>query len=178
MEDEKLVLLYSKDEIDIRIKSLAGRISKDYRDREVALICILKGAFIFMADLVRNLTIPIKIDFLRVASYGNQSQSSGKLTIYKDIELSIEDKDVIIVEDILDSGLTLSYLIDKLSAKKPRSLKLCVLIDKTERREEKVSADYVGFSLEKGFIVGYGLDFNEQYRHLPDIYRIEMPIKS
>ena len=173
MEEDKLVLLYSKDEIAQKTAKLADQISEDYGEREVVLICILKGAFIFMSDLVRNLTIPIRIDFLRVASYGSQSQSSGKLAVTKDIELSIEGKDIIIVEDILDSGLTLSYLIDKLSAKKPRSIKLCVLIDKTERREAKVSPDYVGFRLEKGFIVGYGLDFNEQYRHLPDIYRIE-----
>ena len=178
MEDDKFELLYTKDEITQKTAKLADQISKDYRGKEVVLICILKGAFIFMADLVRNLTIPVKIDFLRVSSYGSQSHSTGKFTVTKDIEFSIEGKDIIIVEDILDSGLTLSYLIDKLNAKKPRSIKLCVLIDKTERRAAKIVPEYVGFRLKKGFIVGYGLDFDEQYRHFPDIYRIEMQIKS
>ena len=173
MEDDKFELLYTKDEITQKTAKLADQISKDYRGKEVVLICILKGAFIFMADLVRNLTIPVKIDFLRISSYGRHFHSTGKFTVTKDIELSIEGKDIIIVEDILDSGLTLSYLIDKLNAKKPRSIKLCVLIDKTERRAANILPDYVGFRLEKGFIVGYGLDFDEQYRHFPDIYKIE-----
>jgi len=172
MEDEKLVLLYSQDEIAGKVTALAEQISEDYHDKEAILICILKGAFIFLADLARNIRIPLKIDFVRLLSYGSQTRSSGDITITKDIELSIEDKDVIIVEDIIDSGLSLSFLVDILRAKNPRSLRLCVLIDKRERREVEIKADYVGFRLEEGFIVGYGLDFNEKHRHLPDIYII------
>lgn len=172
MKDEKLVLLYSKEEIARKVTDLANQISKDYDGKKVILICILKGAFIFLADLIRNLRIPLKIDFVRLASYGSQTRSLGDINITKDIELSIEGKDVVVVEDIVDTGLTTSYLIERLKAKKPNSLRLCVLIEKRERREVNIEADYVGFRLEEGFIVGYGLDFDERYRHLPEIYKI------
>lgn len=172
MKDEKLVLLYSKEDIARKVTDLANQISKDYDGKKVILICILKGAFIFLADLIRNLRIPLKIDFVRLASYGSQTRSLGDINITKDIELSIEGKDVVVVEDIVDTGLTTSYLIERLKAKKPNSLRLCVLIEKRERREVNIEADYVGFRLEEGFIVGYGLDFDERYRHLPEIYKI------
>ncbi|MFH2011860.1 MAG: hypoxanthine phosphoribosyltransferase [Pseudomonadota bacterium] len=172
MKEEKFLLLYPKEEIALKVKDLADQISKDYDGEEVILVCILKGAFIFLADLIRYLRIPLKIDFVRLASYGSQTSSSGEINITKDIELSIEGKNVIIVEDIIDTGLTVSYLIERLKAKKPNSLKLCVLIDKNERREVKIETDYVGFILKEGFIVGYGLDFDESYRHLPEIYMI------
>jgi len=172
MKEEKLVLLYSKEEIARKVTDLANQISKDYDGKEVILICILKGAFIFLADLIRNLRIPLKIDFVRLASYGSQTRSSGDINITKDIELSIEGKDVVVVEDIVDTGLTTSYIIERLKRKKPNSLRLCALIDKRERREINIEADYVGFIVEEGFIVGYGIDFDERYRHLPEIYRI------
>lgn len=172
MEDENLVLLYSKDEIDQKLTDIASQITKDHQNKEVILIGILKGAFVFLADLMRNLRIPLKIDFVRLSSYGSKSKSSGEIMITKDIDLSIEGKDVVIVEDILDSGSTLSFLIEKLKAKNPKSLRSCVLINKTERQEIKIKADYVAFRLEEGFVVGYGLDFDERYRHLPDIYKI------
>lgn len=172
MKEEKLVLLYSREEIAQKVTNLANQISKDYDDKEVILICILKGAFIFLSDLIRNLRMPLKIDFVRLASYGSQTRSSGDISITKDIELSIEGKDVVVVEDIVDTGLTASYFIERLKAKNPNSLRLCALIEKKERREVNIEADYVGFILEEGFIVGYGLDFDERYRHLPEIYRI------
>lgn len=172
MKDEKLVLLYSKEEIARKVTDLANQISKDYDGKKVILICILKGAFIFFADLIRNLRIPLEIDFVRLASYGSQTRSLGDINITKDIELSIEGKDVVVVEDIVDTGLTTSYLIERLKAKNPNSLRLCALIEKRERREVNIEANYVGFRLEEGFIVGYGLDFNERYRHLPEIYKI------
>ncbi|MEW6616359.1 MAG: hypoxanthine phosphoribosyltransferase [Thermodesulfobacteriota bacterium] len=172
MKEEKLVLLYSREEIVRKVKDIANQISKDYDGKEVILICILKGAFVFLADLIRNLRIPLKIDFVRLASYGSQTRSLGDINITKDIELSIEGKNVLVVEDIVDTGLTTSYLIERLKAKNPNSLRLCVLIEKKERREVNIEADYVGFILEEGFIVGYGLDFDERYRYLPEIYRI------
>ena len=172
MKQEKLVLLYSREEIARKVTDIADQISRDYDDKEVILICILKGAFIFLSDLIRNLRMPLKIDFVRLASYGSQTRSSGGISITKDIEMSIEGKDVVVVEDIVDTGLTTSYFIERLKAKKPNSLRLCALIEKKERREVNIEADYVGFILEEGFIVGYGLDFDERYRHLPEIYRI------
>ena len=172
MKHEELVLLYSKEEIAQKVTDLANQISKDYDDKEVILICVLKGAFIFFADLIRNLRMPLKIDFVRLASYGSQTLSSGDINITKDIELSIEGKDVVVVEDIIDTGLTTSYLIERLKGKNPNSLRLCALIDKKERREINIEADYVGFIVEAGFIVGYGIDFDERYRHLAEIYKI------
>ena len=173
MAGERLSLLYSQEEISRITKRIAHQISQEYKDRDVILVCVLKGAFIFMADLVRNLSIPVRIDFVRIASYGAKSHSSGDITITRDTGLSVKGKDVIVVEDILDSGLTLSFLMDKLMIDKPESLRLCVLIDKRERREVDIQPDYVGFVLKKGFVVGYGLDFDEKYRYLPEIYRIE-----
>ncbi|MFH1624760.1 MAG: hypoxanthine phosphoribosyltransferase [Pseudomonadota bacterium] len=172
MKEGKLVLLYSREAIAQKITELAHQISEDYRGKDLVLLCILKGAFIFLADFARNLHIPLKIDFVRLLSYGSQSQSSREVIITKDIEIPIDGKDVIVVEDIIDSGLTTSYLMERLRKKNPKSLRLCVLIDKRERREVEIEADYVGFRLEEGFLVGYGLDFDERHRHLPEIYRI------
>jgi hypoxanthine phosphoribosyltransferase len=166
-------VLYTKEEIDKRVRELADTISYDYQGNELILICILKGAFIFMADLIRYLTVPCIVDFVRVASYGSGTTSSGKIVIKKDIETSIEGKDVLIIEDIVDTGLTLSFLVDKLKEKKPHSLKVCVFLDKKHRREVEFNADYVGFTMDEGFVAGYGLDFNEMGRFLPDICVIE-----
>jgi len=138
----------------------------------VTLICILKGAFIFLADLVRNILIPLKVEFVGLSSYGSNSQSLGEIRVTKDIQFVIKGKDVILVEDIIDTGLTIAYLRDRIAAENPNSLRICVLIDKEERREVDIKADYAGFRLEEGFVVGYGLDFDERYRQLPDIWRI------
>ncbi len=165
-------MLYSKEEIARKVWEVANQISKDYYSKELVLLGILKGSFIFLADLVRNLHIPLEIDFVGLASYGSQSQSSKEIKITKDIELPIEGKDVVVVEDVIDSGLTVSFLMEMVRAKKPNSLRLCVLVDKGERREVEIRADYTGFRLERGFIVGYGLDLDEKYRHLPDIYTV------
>ena len=164
--------LFTRREIQNRIKDLAKAISRDYKNEELVLVGILKGAFIFLSDLARHLTIPVKLDFVRLASYGSQTKSQGKVKITKSIEPPIRDKHILIVEDIVDSGLTLRYLLDFLQKENPRSIRICALIDKTERREVSLAIDYVGFSIPKGFLVGYGLDFDEQYRHLPALYHL------
>ena len=173
MKDIKKRILYPRDLIAGRVEEIAEEISGDYREKEVLIICVLKGAFIFLADLARCLTIPYTVDFVRLASYGSGSTSSGKIAITKDAETSVEGKDVIVVEDIVDTGLTLAYLKERLLERKPNSLKLCTLIDKKHRREIAIEADYVGFAMDEGFIVGYGLDYDEKFRCLPDIYVIE-----
>ncbi|MGA2554387.1 MAG: hypoxanthine phosphoribosyltransferase [Smithella sp.] len=166
-------ILFPRDTIQKRVRELAGQISKDYADRELIVIGILKGAFIFMADLIREISIPCRIDFTRLASYGDGSDSSGKVVMTKDIETSIKGRDILIVEDILDTGLTLQYLVGWLKERNPDSLKICVLLDKRKRRKVSFEADYVGFTIDDGFVVGYGLDFNEKYRFSPDIYVIK-----
>jgi hypoxanthine phosphoribosyltransferase len=166
-------VLYSKETIEKRVQEIAQTLSDDYRGRDVVFICILKGAFIFLADLMRHMAIPHMIDFMRVASYGSGTVSSGKITVTKDIETDIKGKDVVIVEDIIDTGITLAFLKNKLQEKAPHSLKICALLDKKARREVEIDADYVGFSMDEGFVVGYGLDFDEKFRSLPDIYVIE-----
>jgi len=165
-------ILFSRDEIQKRVREIASRISKDYAGRELVVIGILRGAFIFMADLVRELNVPCKVDFVRVASYGASSESSGKVVMTKDIETSIKGRDILIVEDIVDTGLTLQYLVKWLKERSPNSLKICVFLDKRKRRKVTFEADYVGFTIDDGFVVGYGLDFNEQFRFFPDVYII------
>lgn len=165
-------ILFSRDAIQQRVRELADQISKDYEGKELIIIGVLKGAFIFMADLIREISIPCTIDFARLASYGAGSDSSGKVVMTKDIETSIKGKDILIVEDILDTGLTLQYFVDWLKERNPNSLRICVFLDKRKRRKVSFEADYVGFTIEDGFVVGYGLDFNEMYRFTPDIYVI------
>ena len=164
--------LYSHREIQKRVKELARSISKDYKKEDLILIGVLKGAFVFMSDLARNLSIPVKMDFVRLASYGSGSKSQGKIHFTKAIELPIRDKHILVVEDIVDSGLTLKFLQEFLKKENPKSVRICALIDKSERREVSITVDYCGFSVPKGFIVGYGLDFDEQYRHLPGLYQL------
>jgi hypoxanthine phosphoribosyltransferase len=154
------------------VKDLADRISGDYGERELVLVCILKGAFMFLSDIVRNLRIPVQIDFVRLASYGGKMESSRVIEITKDIEIPIEGKDVLIVEDIVDSGRTLLFLKDRLALANPHSVRICALLDKKTRREVEVEADYVGKVIENVFVVGYGIDFNEAYRNLPEIYYV------
>ena len=173
MGEVKKEILISKPEIDDRVQRLADEISRDYEGKELVLIGILKGAFVFMADLIRCLRIPCEVDFVRLASYGAGTVSSGNIMITKDVETPIRGRDVIIVEDIVDTGLTLSFLVDKLKEREPESLKVCVLLDKKERRKVPFEAEYVGFDIPDRFVVGYGLDFNEMYRFLPDVCAIE-----
>jgi len=172
MPGRKLVL--SEEEIDLAVRKLAGRISADYRDRELVLVGILNGAFVFLADLARRLTIPVKIDFIRIASYGSGTSSSGDIRMTKELELDIKHKAVLIVEDIVDTGSTISFLVDYIRTFDPASVEICTLIDKHERRETRVKIDYVGHGIAKGFLVGYGLDYAGDYRQLPAIYDLQI----
>jgi len=165
--------LFSRKEIKEAVERLASFIEKDFENEEIVFVCLLKGSFIFTSDLVRNIKNPSIIDFMRVSSYGKGTESKGAITITKDLEENIQGKNVVIVEDIIDSGLTLKYIRDILLAKEPKSLKICALVDKKARRKVEMDADYVGFTIEDGFIVGYGIDYAEKYRNLPDIYVIE-----
>jgi hypoxanthine phosphoribosyltransferase len=177
MNGYRLNPLLSREQIASIVKDLADQISKDYRERELILVCILKGAFMFLSDLVRHLQIPVKIDFVRLASYGAGMKTSGRIEITKDIETPIEGKDVLIIEDIVDSGYTLQFLKDRLALANPRSVKICALLDKKARREVKIEADYLGKEIDNVFVIGYGIDFNETYRNLPEIYYVT-PIES
>ncbi len=163
----------SGDEIAQKVKSLARQISKDYAEKELRIIGVLNGVFVFLADLVRGLTIPVQIDFVRLASYDSGTESSGNVRITKEIELNLKDCDVLIVEDIVDSGLTVAFLLNYLKQFYPKSVKVCTLLDKTERRQVEVPIDYVGHVVESGFLVGYGLDFDQRYRELPGIYHLK-----
>ena len=165
--------LISRDEIARRVAELAERIGRDYAGRDLVMVGVLKGVFIFMADLVRALPFPVEVDFVRLCSYGAGTTTSGEVQITKDVEMSLQDRDVLIVEDIVDTGLTLDFLRQHLLSHRPRSLKICCLIDKQERREVDVPLDYVGFVVEQGFLVGYGLDCGEQSRTLPEIFVLE-----
>lgn len=161
--------LFSQDEIDRRLDELAAEINRDYAGKEPMLISVLRGSFVFMADLTRKITLPCTVDFMAVSSYGKGTTSSGQVQITKDLSDDIEGKDILVVEDILDSGNTLSYLMKLLQARHPASIRLCTLLDKPERRVVPVQADYVGFTIPDEFVVGYGLDYAEKYRNLPYI---------
>ena len=161
-----------------QVGRLARIITQEYQGREPVLIGVLNGVFVFFADLVREISIPLKIDFVRIASYGSQDVSSGKITLTKDIEVPIEGKPVIIIEDIVDTGLTLCHLANHIKKKKPESVKICALINKLERREKEIQIDYWGFEIKEGFLVGYGLDYNEEFRYLPYILSLDMRDKS
>ena len=160
-------ILYTEEELRQRVKELGCQITADYAGREPLLISVLRGAYIFMADLTRSINLDVRVDFMSVSSYGAGTVSSGQVEIKKDLSASIEGKDLIIVEDILDSGNTLYYLMDVLRARKPASIRICTLMDKPERRTKPIKADYVGFTIPDAFIVGYGLDYDEKYRNLP-----------
>jgi len=162
-------VLINRGQLQEKILQLGRQISKDYKGRRPLLICVLKGAVIFLSDLLRTLDVPAEIDFMAVSSYGASTVSSGVVRIVKDLDRSIEGEDVLIVEDIIDTGLTLKYLKENLESRKPRSLKIVTLLDKPERRKVELNPDYCGFQIPDCFIVGYGLDYNESYRNLPDI---------
>ena len=167
-QDIERVLL-TEQELKDRVAEIAAQIDKDYAGKEPMLISVLRGSFIFMADLVRAITLPCTVDFMAVSSYGSGTTSSGQVKITKDLSESIEGRDIIVVEDILDSGNTLSYLFQLLQARHPASVRLCTLLDKPSRRTKPVTADYIGFTVEDLFVVGYGLDYAEKYRNLPYI---------
>ena len=175
-------ILFSEEQLKARVREIAGQIDRDFAGKEPMLISVLRGSFIFMADLMRSTTLPCTVDFMAVSSYGAGTTSSGQVKITKDLSESIEGRDIIVVEDILDSGNTLSYLLQILQARHPASMKLCTLLDKPDRRIKPVHVDYSGFSIPDEFVVGYGLDFAEKYRNLPYIgvlkpcvYEAELP---
>lgn len=165
--------LLTADEIKKRVSELARQIEKDYEGKNPIMIGILKGAFVFLSDLVRELNIPVEIDFMSVSSYGSSTRTSGIVKIEKDLDRDIKDKHVIIVEDILDTGLTLHYLLETLKARQPASLAICTLLLKEGRQQVEITPRYVGFTIPDEFVVGYGLDYAGQFRHLPSIYAID-----
>ncbi len=172
MNPHRLVLKISDEKIQNRVQELAVHISQDYQGKDLLLVGVLKGAFIFLADLVRHLEIPAEVDFIRIASYGASTESSGGVSLSKDLECPIDGRDVLVVEDIVDTGVTMRWLIAHLKSRKPRTVKICALIDKYERRTVEVPVDYAGFRIPSGFVVGYGLDFAEKYRGLRGIYEV------
>ena len=163
----------SEEKLDKRIREIAAEISKDYAKKEIRLVCILKGSIFYTCELAKRLTVPVTLDFMSVSSYGAGTESSGEVKIKKDLDESIEGLDVIVVEDIIDSGRTLSYLLKNLKARNPKSLRLCTLLDKPDRRVVDVSVDYVGFEIPDEFVVGFGLDYAQRYRNLPYIGVLE-----
>jgi len=172
MED-KLKVFIAEHEVDARIAELGAQISRDYAGKQIHLICILKGSVFFVCELAKRITIPVSLDFMSVSSYGNSKQSSGIVRIIKDLDEPLEDKHVLIVEDIVDSGKTLNHLIPLLYARKPLDIKLCTLLSKPDRREVEINVDYLGFEIPDVFVVGYGLDHAQRYRNLPYIATVE-----
>ncbi|MBR5346585.1 MAG: hypoxanthine phosphoribosyltransferase [Deltaproteobacteria bacterium] len=172
MNDKNLKLMHSPEEIARRVQQLGLQIDRDYKGEEIVVIGVLKGAAIFLSDLVRQLRSPVRLDFVQLASYGSGHMSSGIVELLKDVSVAIEGKNVLIVEDIVDSGRSLAFLYQKLRDRNPRKLKVCVLLDKKERRVVPFEADYVGLDVPDVFLVGYGLDYAERYRNLPGIYEM------
>ena len=171
---EKIRVLLSEEEVDSRIREIAAKISRDYAGKEIHLICVLKGGVFFTCELAKRITVTVTLDFMSVSSYGDDTKSSGVVKIVKDLDQPLEGKNVLIVEDIIDSGRTLSYLIDILGKRKPESIHLCTLLDKPERRVRDVKVDYSCFNIPDEFVVGYGLDYAQKYRNLPFIGVVEL----
>ena len=171
---ESIKVLVPEEEVDARIRALGEQISKDYEGKQIHLICVLKGGVFFMCELAKRITVPVSMDFMCVGSYGDGTKSSGVVRIAKDLDESIEGKDVLIVEDIIDSGNTLYYLMDVLRQRKPASLRLCTLLDKPDRRVKDVHVGWTGFEIPDEFVVGYGLDYAQKYRNLPYIGVVEV----
>lgn len=168
INDVKKVLI-DEETLQIKVKELGKQITKDYAGKDLLVVCVLKGAVMFVTDLIKNIELPLEIDFMAVSSYGKSSKTSGVVRILKDLNADIKDKDVLIVEDIVDSGLTLSYLIEILKSRKPNSVEICTLLDKKEGRKTDIETKYSGFDVPDEFVVGYGLDFAEKYRNIPYI---------
>lgn len=173
MVTEEKKILFSQKEIEGVVSDLAATINKDYRGKKMLMVGILKGAFVFMSDLIRQLDMDVSVDFVALRSYGSGKTSSGEVEVIKDLDDSIEGRDVLIVEDIVDTGITLRYFRDQLLLRGPKSLKICALIDKKARREVEIDVDYVGLEMEDGFVVGYGIDYDERYRNLPEIWVLD-----
>ena len=171
---EKIKVLISEEEVDARIRELGEKISKEYQGKQIHLICVLKGGVFFMCELAKRITVPVSMDFMCVGSYGDGTKSSGVVRLAKDLDESIENKEALIVEDIIDSGNTLYYLMDVLRQRKPASLRLCTLLDKPDRRVKDVHVDWTGFEIPDEFVVGYGLDYAQKYRNLPYIGVVEV----
>jgi len=169
----KLHVLFNRQEIEATVSRLAAEISQDYHDRHPLLIGVLKGSFMLMADLIRHLDFPLEVDFIGLSSYGKDRQTSGKVKVVHELSTPIKGREVLVIDDIVDTGLTVSFLLDYLRKKKPASLKLCALTDKPSRRRVPVTIDYLGFTVPNKFIVGYGLDWDEKFRNLPDICFLE-----
>jgi len=169
----QLRILIGRGEIAKAVDRLASQIKRDYQEKQPLLIGVLKGSFVFMADLIRQLDLPLELEFIRLSSYGAARESSGKARIVQGVKTPIKGRDVLVVEDIVDTGITTSFLLDYLKKKRPASLKLCALTDKPSRRRVPVSIDYLGFTVPDEFIVGYGIDCDEKFRYLPDIYSLE-----
>ena len=169
----KLRILFNRQEIAATVSRLAAEISRDYHDKNPLLIGILKGSFMFMADLLRHLDFPLEVDFIGLASYGGGRQTSGKVKVLKGLQSPVKGREVLVIEDIIDTGLTTAFCLDYLRQKKAASLKLCALTDKPSRRQVPVTIDYLGFTVPNKFLVGYGLDLNQKFRNLPDICFIE-----
>lgn len=166
---ERVEVLLTEQEVDAKIQAIGEQISKDYAGKQVHLVCVLKGGSFFMCELAKRITVPVSLDFMSVSSYGGDTKSSGVIKIVKDLDDSIKDKEVIVVEDIVDSGRTLSYLLKMLNDRGPKSLALCTLLDKPDRRVVDVEVNYTGFQIPDEFVVGYGLDYDQRYRNLPYI---------
>ncbi|BFJ84082.1 hypoxanthine phosphoribosyltransferase [Ruthenibacterium sp. TH_2024_36131] len=169
MREDVLRVLLSEEEIHAKVKEMGKKITEDYKNSNLMLVTVLKGAVVFLADIMREIDVPAEIDFMVVSSYGSGVKSSGVVKIVKDLDVPLEGKDILIVEDILDSGLTLSYIKELLASRGPRSIKVATLLDKPSRRKVDLQADYVGFSVPDEFVIGYGLDYDEKYRNLPYI---------
>ncbi len=163
-------VLISKEDLNLKLKEIGKKISEDYEGKDLLLIGVLKGSFIFLADLMRNIDIPVEVDFMAVSSYGSSTKSSGVVKILKDLDATIEGKDVLVIEDIIDTGLTLSYLMGNLKTRGAKTVNVCTLLDKPERRKADVPLKYKGFDIPDEFIVGYGLDYAQKYRNLDQIY--------
>ena len=172
MKEPFISVLISEEKLNERIAQLGEQISKDYEGKEVKLICILKGSIIFTCELAKRITVPVKFDFMQVSSYGSGTSSSGQIKIKKDLDESIEGEHVIVIEDIIDSGNTLSKVREILSLREPKSLAICTLLDKPSRREVNVPVEFIGFSIPDEFVVGYGIDYAQRYRHLPYIGKV------
>ena len=166
-------ILFSRVKIDATVRRLATEIVRDYQGKHPLFISVLKGSFVFMADLIRFLDFPLEVDFIRVSSYGKGTQTSGKVKVVQGLRSSIKGRDVLVIEDIVDTGLTIAFLLDYLRKKEPASLRLCSLTDKPSRRKIPVTIDYLGFTVPNKFVVGYGLDYDEKFRNLPDICVVE-----
>lgn len=167
-------VIFSEAQVQERVKQLAEELNKDYNGKDLVVICVLKGAFMFFSDLVKHLTVRPRLDFVRIASYGNKTSSEERVYFTKDVELPLKEQHVLIVEDVVDTGRSMEFLYGQLNARGAKSIKLCALVDKFERRAVDIKVDYAGFHLEEGFIVGCGLDYAEKYRELPEIRILEL----